>query len=377
MTLSNAKAALHEQESRFVAQSEVFLALVRSRFVDAPVSMAAALDIDARPAEPIVVGDLSALTAIESMRISRQLQQGFGVTHVVPHRFEHPRGGTNHPLLSLTRQLNSSGAFAYPVDHPMEGHPEAVLRFGAPDGTLKLYNLPIPADVDKYREVGETNQMFDSHNDGLGYAGLIQYVVMTVDHAPVTGGYTYFQNLVRLAPALAADDPDAFQALFLPDAITAIRPRGKGAIKVTSPVFFIGCTGEPQVFFRVTTGEYRIVWRDHPALARARKFLERMATPFAPQSTFVHFMHPGETAIVANRQVVHGRTEFIEPLTGIGRTLARKWFVERPEHAAYRHVPGMAVHHDWASLFPERFIGEAVQGEWHYDAAQEKNLKIA
>lgn len=198
MTPLSTRAGVTERESQFTAQSEVFLASVRSRFPDAPRSYAEALAVNARPVEPIVVGDLLALTQAEATHVSRKLQQSSGVIHVVPHRFNLPAGGSRHPMLALARQLNGSGAFQYPVDHPMEGHPEAVLRFGAPDGTLKLYNLPIPEDADKYREVGETNQMFDSHNDGLGYAGLIRYVIMTVDHAPVAGGYTYFQNLVRL-----------------------------------------------------------------------------------------------------------------------------------------------------------------------------------
>lgn len=258
----------------------------------------------------------------------------------------------------------------------MEKHPQAMVRFGEPDGTLKLYDLPLAPDQDKYREQAETSEMFSSHNDGLGYAGLIRHVIMCLDRSPMAGGYTYFRNLVALAPALAGSDPEAFEALFLPDAITALRPRGKGAIRVTSPVFFVGRDGDPQVFFRIASGEYRISWREHPALDRARRVLEEAAAPFGPGSRFVHFMRPGDTVLVDNAHVVHGRTPFLDPPDG-GRVLARKWYVPRAGDAVYRHVPGMALHEEWAGLFPDRFRGQAVEGEWHYAQEQDRNVRIA
>jgi len=193
----------------------------------------------------------------------------------------------------------------------------------------------------------------------------------------MTGGYTYFQNLARLAIALQATDPDAYEALFLPDAITALRPRGKGAIRVSSPVFFLGRYRSPQIFFRVSSGEYLISWRNHPALDRARQLLDRLSEPFAPGSRFVHFMRPGDTAIIDNRHVIHGRTEFVDPPAGQGRVLARKWFVPTAADAIYRHVPGIEIHAQWGSVFPHLFSGPAIEGEWHYDAELGSNVRTS
>jgi hypothetical protein len=255
----------------------------------------------------------------------------------------------------------------------MEGHAEAIARFGPPDGTLKLYNLPIPPGQERYKEQAETNEPFAAHNDGLGYAGLIKSSILVLDRPPMSGGYTYFQNLVRLAPALANDDPEAFSALFLPDAITALRPRGKGAIEVKAPVFFLGRDASPQVFFRISSGEYEIGWRAYGPLARARDVLHRFCGPFGPDTRFVHFMRSGDSVIIDNRQVVHGRTSFIDPPEQ-GRVLARKWFVPRAEDATYRHVPGIEVNEDYARLFPLQFTGPAIEGEWHFDSSQGRNV---
>ena len=71
-------------------------------------------------------------------------------------------------MLDIAEQLADKLPARYAIDHPMERHQEAITRFGQPDGTLKIYDLPMPADKNKYREQAETNEMFDSHNDGLG-----------------------------------------------------------------------------------------------------------------------------------------------------------------------------------------------------------------
>jgi TfdA family taurine catabolism dioxygenase TauD len=176
--------------------------------------------------------------------------------------------------------------------------------------------------------------------------------------------------------ALQASDPDAFEALFLPDAITALRPRGKGAIRVTAPVFFLGRYRSPQIFFRISSGEYVITWRDHPALHRARKVLENLSAPFAPGSQFVHLMRPGDTVIIDNRHVVHGRTAFIDPPGGNGRVLARKWYVPTRSDASYRHVPGVEVHQEWGAIFPRQFSNGAIEGEWHYDSQLQRNVQL-
>lgn len=371
MALSDVSAT----DLAFTEQCEPFLQWARARYPDAPATLEDVLATTTAPLRPICVGRLDRLTSTELAQIKREFDAGPGVVHVLPASFDGEAANGRHALIALADQLRTVVDLGFPVDHPMEGHPEALSRFGPPDGTLKLYNLPVEPGGQRYREQAETNEMFDAHNDGLGYAGLIKNSILVLDRPPISGGYTYFQNLVRLAPALAASDPDGYRALFLPDAITALRPRGKGAIEVTSPAFFIGRGGVPQVFFRVTTGEYQITWRAHPDVQRAAALLNRLTEPFGPSSTFVHLMRSGDAVIIHNRQVVHGRTPFIDPSDGLGRVLARKWFVPTQEDAVYRHVPGMEVAEPWASMF-DRFQGTALVGEWHYNQSTQRNEQV-
>ena len=319
---------ISSQESAFTGQRLPFFERATARYGRVAVSIEEYCGRSPQPLQPLVVKNLEALTRGELDSLRDGYASGYGALHVVPQTFRaHANSGEQHPLLLFAKQVAEVLPLGYSVDHPMEGHTEARARFGPPDGTLKLYNLPIPPGQDRYREQAETTELFAAHNDGLGYAGLIRSSIIALDRAPMWGGYTYFQNLIRFAPVLAESDPDAFEALFLPDAITALRPRGKGAIKVTAPVFFLGLDGEPQMFFRIASGEYVITWRSHPALLRAKEILERLCAPFATDSRFVHLMRPGELVLIDNRHVAHGRTRFIDPDDGSGRILARKWFV--------------------------------------------------
>jgi hypothetical protein len=363
-------------EDRFVEQRFEFLDRSRELYPTAPATLSELMTRPPQALQPVVVEELAALTDEEGDRVAAAFDGGYGVVSVVPLSFRPAANGERHPLLAFAERLADRTAIGVPVDHPMEGHPEAVTRFGPPDGTLKIYNLPVEPGGARYREQAETNEMFHAHNDGLGYAGLVRTAVLILDRPPLSGGYTFFQNIVRAAPALAATDPEAFRALFLPDAIRALRPRGKGAIKVESPVLFLGRDGAPQAFFRVSTGEYQISWRNDPAVGRARAVLDRLCAPFGPDSRFVHLMRPGDTVVIGNQRVAHGRTPFVDPPNGMGRVLARKWFVPTEDDAVYRHVPGMVVDARWASAFPSRFTGEAVEGEWHFDASRGVNVQI-
>jgi len=259
----------------------------------------------------------------------------------------------------------------------MEGHREAISRFGPADGTLKIYDLDTKDARFGYREQAETSEMFSAHNDGLGYAGAVEAVAFYMDSSPLWGGYTYFQNLIRLAIDLMRIDEEAFRALFLPNAITAIRPTGKGAIKVTSPALFLNPFRRPQCFYRVSTGEYQITWRDDsPALYRARRFLDGHTHPFAPGSAFVNFTAPGHCCFVRNEAVVHGRTPFLDLATlGRRRVLARKWFMRDPKDAVYKHVPGMEICEEYAVLYPEFFGADRLVGEWNYDPLSDQNIR--
>lgn len=364
------------RERAFLGQRELFVqtALKALRHGD----LNAVADVASRnpyPLSPIILPDYRRLTHDQVADIARDYHGPDGVAHFIVLNPSAP-GTYSHPIFELAEQLRHVLPLSSPVDHPMEGHPEAVARFGPSDGTLKIYDLEI-RDSARYREQAETSEMFDAHNDGLGYAGAVEAVIFFTDSAPLWGGYTYFQNVVALSLCLARKDPDAFASLFLPDAITALRPRGKGAIKVTSPVLFMNEQGEPQTFFRISSGEYQVTHRTGCSpLERAFEFLSRHCQPFAPASTFVHFDRAGAGCILRNGWVVHGRTRFIDGVgAGQKRVLARKWFMTAPQHARYKHVPGMHIMEQFASIYPEQFGAELLNGEWNYDPSTGVNVR--
>jgi hypothetical protein len=267
---------------KFVSQSDEFVerALAEIGFARLsdmpPVSTRLALALS-----PILVQDYRNVTVDVRQAIANAYHGEFGVAYCIVLN-PHDPPNTTHPLLDLSAALAADLGLHNPLTHPMEGHSEAVSRFGAPDGTLKIYDLDTKDGRTGYREQAETSEMFPAHNDGLGHGGAVQTVAFCMDSAPLWGGFTYFQNIVRLSLDLARDDPDAFRALFLPDAIQAIRPRGKGAIKVKSPVLYLNVARRPQCFYRVTTGEYQIGWRSGvDALDRASPFIDSRTHPFS------------------------------------------------------------------------------------------------
>lgn len=326
---------------------------------------------------PILIEDYRKLTDDERRAVSRAYHGEFGVAYCIVLNPNDPPEKT-HPLLDLSAALASDLGLHHPLSHPMEGHPEAVSRFGQPDGTLKIYDLTTKDSQVGYREQAETSEMFSAHNDGLGYGGAVQSVAFYLDSAPLWGGFTYFQNIVRLSLDLASDDPEAFRALFIPDAIQAIRPRGKGAIKVISPVLYLNTARRPQCFLRVTTGEYEVSWKaGFAALDRARQFIESHAHPFSAGSTFVHFSSKGHCCFLRNEAIVHGRTPFRDDYaSGRRRVLARKWFMRDKKDAVYKHVPGMEIAREYADLFPDQFGVDVLAGEWNYNKDLDKNIRI-
>jgi hypothetical protein len=369
--------ARDEREAAFLEQRHLFVAAVL-----ADLGYPSLQDVPdftqrlASPLEPVVIADYRSLEATEIAALAAAYRGEYGVAHFIVLNPD-VRGQRSHPLLEITDQLQGVLPLANPVPHPMEGHPEAVARFGPPDGTLKIYDLASRDGVARYREQAETAEMFDAHNDGLGYGGAVEALVFYADSGPLWGGFTYFQNIVALSLLLARQDPDAFTSLFLPDAVTALRPRGKGAIKVSSPALFMNDQGQPQTFFRIASGEYQIWWRDGcPPLARASSFLIRSAQPFAAGTTFVHFDRRGAGCIVRNGWVVHGRTRFLDGPEGTcHRVLARKWFMSSAANAAYKHVPGMHILARFASIYPERFGPDQLVGEWNFDSTTTTNVR--
>jgi hypothetical protein len=325
---------------------------------------------------PVVVNDCYSLTENERSKIV-DCYNTSGVCHFII--CNPPEVVTDkHPLFLICAQLANDLNLHYPLTHPLEGHSEAVKRFGPPDGTFKIYDLPKPINGLCYREVAESSDPFEVHLDGLGSGGTVQSLILYMDDAPLFGGFTFFYDMFALGMALADQDMEAFRHLFLPDAFTAIRPRGKGAIKVVTPVFYLNEAGLPHVFFRQNSGEYRMLWRGNcPPLNRASQFLERFTQPFSPGSFFVPFSRRGCACICRNRDIAHGRTSFIDGnKRDQCRLLSRKWFMTNKEHSEYKHVPGVLVRKDLAVLAPNQFGDLRLKGEWLYDEASDTNIRI-
>lgn len=368
-------------ESIFVSQSTTFVSLMLqqlsiSRLEDLPVhSLSMASEV-----EPILIQDLARLSDKELAAIRDAYNSPVGVAALVPKTASSveqlPK--TQHPLHSIAAQLASVIPTHHALEHPLERHPEVSKRFGALDGTVKVYNLPKPSGTDSYREQGETSDAFEIHHDGLGSAGTVETVFLYCDSAPLTGGFTYFQNIGRLSLDLARQDPEAFQSLFLPNAVSILRPRGKGALKVTCPVLYINDCGKAQSSYRRSTGEYRVTWRsDVPPLGRARDFLNASTNGFAGGSTFVHFTLPGQCCLIRNGLVAHGRTSFVDGVDAMQRRcLSRKWFMRTAEDAIYKHVPGLRIAEPYASLFPDICGTDVTTGEWRYDGNTDRNCVI-
>jgi Taurine catabolism dioxygenase TauD, TfdA family len=369
---------LTDREEKFVSQAEEYLE--KALGMAGKTSLTNIESITGKAVQalrPIIVNDYRELSRDVVAALSNAYHGDFGVAYcIVLNHTDAPI--LSHPLLDLAVGLADDLNLHFPLKHPMEGHAEAVSRFGPPDSTLKIYDLDTKDGSTGYREQAETSDMFSAHNDGLGYGGAVKTVAFYMDSAPAWGGFTYFQNIVRLSLELASIDYEAFRSLFLPNAITALRPRGKGAIKVVSPVLFLNTARRPQCFYRVSTGEYQITWRTgSAALDRAREFMAHHTHPFAPASTFVHMTAPGHCCFVRNEATVHGRTPFLD-LAALGqrRVLARKWFMESEEETVYKHVPGMDIYRDYADLYPELFGRDRSIGEWNYDKARDENIRF-
>jgi hypothetical protein len=369
---------LSHRELQFIAQNEEFVAKALLRLDHIDLSQLPDVRLRAPVAlRPTIVRDYRSLSDAEKQSLALDYWGPEAVAYfILQNGFDSrfPR----HPIHVMAEQLIDQLPLRFPIDHPLENHPEAAKRFGPGDGTRKIYDLPIPPHVDKYREQNETAEQFDAHNDGLGYGGAVEAFMLFADQGPAWGGYTYFQNVIRLALLLAREDYEAFLSLFLHDAITVLRPRGKGAIKVTSPILFLGEFGEPQVFFRLPSGEYQVNFRPIEPLSRAVAQLSPASRPFAPGSSFIHLTRRGYGCIVRNTTIIHGRTPFIDmEERGLRRVLARKWFMTSRDQAEYRHVPGMRVFRKYAGIYPQLFGEDRLQGEWHWNPEKHENVRIA
>lgn len=325
------------------------------------------------PLKPIIIDNYLNLSEHEVNALIDQYNSIYGVSFF--YIKNNNTKSNKHIIFSISEQLKEFSMLKHPIKHPMEGHPEAVKRFGIDDGTLKIYNLDKKIG---YIEVAETNNQFSTHNDGLGFAGKVESVVLYSESPPFWGGYTYFQNFLLIALRLAKEDWQAFKCLCLPDAVSALRPRGKGAILVKSPIFYLNDKNEPKAFYRVSSGEYKINYNQ--VHSGARKFIDKLSyysLPFSNYSTFVNFSKRGFGCIINNGVTLHGRTEFIEGGTSDStRVLSRKWFMADEKYTEYMHVPGMIVSDIFNSIFPETYSDDVLSGEWNYCGMKKANVKI-
>jgi hypothetical protein len=367
--------ALTKKEVEFMSQSDRFLELLlKEKGFSSLSEVEPITDRLPFPVEPILVEEYHNLNASERSQIVDSYQT-LGFAHIIVLNPDDLSNG-KHPLLTVCEQLKDDLHLHYPLQHPLENNPEAVSKFGA-DGTAKIYDLALPVNGPTYREIAQTSEVVGVHTDGPGTAGRVQTVVLYVDSAPLFGGFTCFFDMLSLGLALAKTDMEAFRHLFLPDAFTAIRPRGK-AIKVVTPIFFINEDGQPHTFFRTDSGEYKMIWRQGlPPLDRAREFLNTYVKLFSPGSFFVSSVHRGQMFLAKNH-LAHGRTSFIDgKIPEQKRVLSRKWFMSTEKHSTYRVVPGMAIQADYAVLFPELFGEEKLAGDWVYDAQNDVAQRVA
>lgn len=357
-------------------QSRLFVELVLRYYGFPDLNTAVRMGTDARALSPIIIEDYRNLSELNKADITKAYLSSNGVAYFI---VQNPdiSSAYSHPLFAIVSQLEKTVPVAFPLPHPLEGHPDSVARFGPSDGTVKIYDLPGKGGPAGYREQAETNEVFDMHHDGLGSGGTVQTVVLYMDSPPLFGGFTYFQNIPLLALRLAATDIEAFRSLFLPDAIVIIRPRGKGAIKVTTPVLFINDANRPQSFFRVASGEYVVQWRDHAPLKRARDFFKSYVPPFSPGSSFVHFTARGHGCIIDNQLIVHARTSFLDDeVHGISRLLSRKWYMRDARDSVYKHVPGMFINQQFAAEYASICDPKILEGEWRYDQDSDRNVRV-
>ncbi len=367
-----------ERETLFLEQAKFFLERVREeRGVDNLSEFQALLKRRPFPIEPVIVENYLDMQKEERTALLKHYDT-WGMAYFVIQNPEVPVPG-RHPLFEIAEQLKDDLNLHYPLDHPHDSHAEAIKRFGIADSTFKVYNLPKPVNGPQYREIAETNEPSEAHSDGLGMAGAVETSIMYGDSPPMFGGYTFFYDTLSLGAVLAQQDYEAFQSLFLPDAMISLRPRGKGAIKVVTPVLYINESGKPQTAYRRPCGEYYLSWRENcPPLDRAHTFLQEHTEAFCYGSFFVSLRAKGHGCLVNNRRMSHGRTGFIDGQSpSQTRCLSRKWFMTSKHHSKFKHVPGTNVHPKYARLFPEYFGPEQMEGRWLYNQKEDRNVRVA
>ena len=173
------KLSRAERDILFAEQSEAFIqrALDDYGFGDLP----SVEQYTARapvPLQPVLLNDYRDISPLERQNIRENYFSRFGVAYFISLNTP-TSGSTEHPLFTISNQLRDDLNLYYPLEHPLEGHQEAVRRFGETDRTVKIYDLK---KTDRgYREQGETSEMFSMHTDGLGSGGTVQTTALYMD----------------------------------------------------------------------------------------------------------------------------------------------------------------------------------------------------
>lgn len=361
-----------ERETAFLAQSEIYLEKCLEVYGFNSLEEVPKLrDQRPEPLSAVRIEDLDEPNDAERTALSNSFKSEAGVAYFVAESWE-PDVSRPHVIHRFAEALTSDLPVKYPITHPLERHPGVLRVARAFDGTAKLY-------ASQSRGVALSAGPVNAHVDGLGAVGTVDVVILLMERPSLSGGFTHFRNLARLALDLARDDDEAFRSLFVPDFVTVLRESGSRAIKVTGPVLFLGHDGRPKVFFRDPGGEYQVTYRDDsPAAARAVAFLREHAPAFARGSTFVSMSAPGHGCIIDNSIVAHGRTGFLDGKTvDRGRLLSRKWFASDPICQSFRHAPGIWISDEYARVFPEYFGPDSREGEWVYDEYRKRNTRLS
>jgi hypothetical protein len=143
---------LDTKERAFVEQKELFLATaLRMLGADRLENLPDPTDRLAAPLPPVVIDDYRQLDSKSISAIASAYWGENGAALFIVLNPSAP-GHKSHPLLEIAEQLSDVLPLRFPVDHPMEGHPEAASRFGTSDGTLKIYDLETKDSKIGYRE---------------------------------------------------------------------------------------------------------------------------------------------------------------------------------------------------------------------------------
>lgn len=316
---------------------------------------------------PVILHDPRTLNASERDGLVTQYLE-YGFAHFVC------EGVDDLTIAPFTSALDTALQAIFPeyesIDHPKQEHNPSNKHVGVLVRGQAGANKMGPANRDN----------FALHQDGLGSAGGVDLVSLVMLAPPLAGGFSLFQNILQVALDLSYLDWEAFQQLFLPTALTIIRPTGPRALSVTGPVLYLDAMGRPRVNFvgvgpSSTSVDYRVAWPDCDKSRRALEYLLTFSVPFAPHSHVCHLDRTGSGVLINNAAMIHGRTAFRDGRE-TSRVVARKWFTGNSRLSQYRHAPGLDIKPDLAALRPDLFGPEFCSGEWRFSERERRNVRL-